>query len=296
MRTSLRAVISPAFLCRFVVSRQAPPFFGCGYLLLSARLLYYTFRIMTKSGLRAALALIPVSVLCFGADTYQKPPKAIEDILNSPATPTLELSPIRTYAIQGSPVRYPPIAELSEPMLRLAGIRINPKTNGLHNTTFESNLLLRRIPEGTEIKIALPPNPKLSMARWSPDGSHFAFTNSTAQGIEIWIGDTSGHTHRLQNVRLNEVFGGGGRGGGGGGRGGAGAGGALQWLADNRSLLVQAVRPNRGAPPAEAAAPEGPHIQESLGGGKVRPLTKTYCRIRTTKIFSSTMPPRNWRL
>ena len=81
-------------------------------------------------------------------------------------------------------MRYPPIAELSEPMLRLAGIRINPKTNGLHNTVFQSNLLLRKIPEGTEIKIALPPNPKLSTARWSPDGSHFAFTNSTAAGIE----------------------------------------------------------------------------------------------------------------
>src|SRR6202453_3852395 len=115
--------------------------------------------------IRAALLLIAASILFFGADTYQKPPKAIEDILNSPTTPTLSLSPNHAYAIQGSPVRYPPIAELSEPMLRLAGIRINPKTNGLHNTTFQSNLLLRKVPEGSEIKIGLPPNPKLSGAR-----------------------------------------------------------------------------------------------------------------------------------
>src|SRR5580692_658597 len=188
-----------------------------------------------RTPIRPFLLLAPAALLIFAADnTYQKPPKAIEDILNSPPTPALSLSPNHAYAIEGSPVRYPPIAELSEPMLRLAGIRINPKTNGLHNTTFQSNLLLRKIPEGTEIKIALPPNPKLSGALWSPDGSHFAFTNSTAAGIEIWIGETAtGRTHRLPNVRVNEVFGGGGR-GGAGGRGGGGGGGALQWLPDGK--------------------------------------------------------------
>src|ERR1700688_1870256 len=111
---------------------------------------------------RAFCVITSATVILFAAETYQKPPKAIEDILNSPTTPTLSLSPNHAYAIQGSPVRYPPIAELSEPMLRLAGIRINPKTNGLHNTTFQSNLLLRKVPEGSEIKIVLPLNPKLS--------------------------------------------------------------------------------------------------------------------------------------
>ena len=53
--------------------------------------------------------------------------------------------------MQGAPVRNPPIAELSQPMLRLAGIRINPASNGLHNTTFNTTLTLRKIPEGTEI-------------------------------------------------------------------------------------------------------------------------------------------------
>ena len=218
-----------------------------------------------KTALRALILLTPATLVVFGADTYQKPPKAIEDILNSPTTPTLSLSPNHAYAIEGSPVRYPPIAELSEPMLRLAGIRINPKTNGLHNATFQSNLLLRKVPEGTEIKIVLPPNPKLSLPRWSHDGSHFAFTNSTNAGIEIWIGDTAGHTHKLPNVRLNEVF------GGGGGRGGGGGGGALQWMPDGKSLLVHAVRANRGAAPVEPAAPAGPHVSESKGGEKGAP-------------------------
>lgn len=205
--------------------------------------------------------------LLFGSDTYQKPPKVILDLLNSPGEPALILSPTRDFALQGRPVRYPPIAELAQPMLRLAGMRINPRTNGLHNATFNSTLTLRKLPEGTEVKVALPANPKLSPGRWSPDGKHFSFTNTTVNGIELWVGDTTGATRKIANLRVNEVMGG--AGGGGGGRGGAaGAGGPVQWLSDNRSLLVLTVSATRGPAPGEELVPEGPHIQESLGGGK----------------------------
>ena len=73
-----------------------------------------------------ASILVLSALLLFGAEPYRKPPQAVLDVLNAPATPALSLSPSRAYAIQGSPVRYPPIAELAQPMLRLAGLRINP--------------------------------------------------------------------------------------------------------------------------------------------------------------------------
>ncbi len=208
-------------------------------------------------------------MLLLGADAfkYQKPPKAILDVLNSPPTPSLSLSPTRTYAAQGQPVRNPPIAELSQPMLRLAGVRINPKTNGLHNTIFNSSLTLRKIPEGTEIKLDLPPNPKLAGTHWSPDGAHIAFTNTAAASIELWIGDVStGKTHKVEGVKINGVMGGGFGGGGRGGRGGGGGSSDVQWMPDSKSLLVEITRPNRGAPPPEPTVPPGPHVQESLGG------------------------------
>src|SRR3954465_2262978 len=175
------------------------------------------------------------------AETYQKPPKVVLDALNAPATPTLSISPTCTHALQVRAVRNPSIAELSQPMLRLAGQRINPKTNGLHNTTFHNSLTIRKLPEGAEIKVDLPPNPKLSAGRWSPDGAHFAFTNTTPSGIELWIGETAtGKTRKLEGVRVNEVMGsafagGGGRGGSIGGGPGAGP---VQWLPDGKGLLV----------------------------------------------------------
>ena len=218
----------------------------------------------------SAVVLAPVALL-LGADalTYQKPPQAILDVLNSPATPVLSLSPTRTYAAQGAPIRNPSIAELALPMLRLAGVRINPATNGLHNTIFNSSLSLRKIPEGTEIKVDLPPNPKLGATHFSPDGTHFAFTNTTSRSIELWIGETAtGKTHRLEGVHINSVMAGGGPfgGGGRGGFGGTPAGPSdVQWFPDGKSLLVELTKPNRGEAPAEPLVPTGPHVQESLG-------------------------------
>src|SRR3954468_16352058 len=143
-----------------------------------------------NSAPKCSLLLVLSALSVSAAETWQKPPKAVLDALNAPTTPTLSISPTRTHALQGRAVRYPPMAELSQPMLRLAGQRINPKTNGPHNTTFNSSLTLRKLPEGAEIKIDLPPNPKLSAGLFSPDGVHFAFTNTTPTGIELWIGDT----------------------------------------------------------------------------------------------------------
>jgi hypothetical protein len=37
-------------------------------------------------------------------------------------------------------------------------------------------------------------------------------------------------------------------------------------MPDGKALLVETVKPNRGAPPPEPLVPTGPHVQESLGG------------------------------
>src|SRR3954471_16011384 len=161
-----------------------------------------------NSAARQSFLLILSAMAGSAAQTWQKPPKVVLDALNAPTTPTLAISPTRTYALEGQAVRYPPMAEVSQPMLRLAGQRINPKTNGLHNTTFNSSLTLRKLPEGTEIKIYMPPGAKLSGGRWSPDGAHVAFTKTTATGVELWVADTAtGKARRIEGVRINAVMG-----------------------------------------------------------------------------------------
>src|SRR5262252_8731431 len=104
-----------------------------------------------KPASKALFVLLLAVLFLTGAQLYQKPPKAVLDVLEAPTTPTLSLNPALNFALQAQLIRYPSIAELSQPMLRLAGLRINPKTNGLHNITFHSSLTLRKIPSGEEI-------------------------------------------------------------------------------------------------------------------------------------------------
>jgi dipeptidyl aminopeptidase/acylaminoacyl peptidase len=206
-------------------------------------------------------------LLCFvflaaADEVYHQPPKDVLDVLNARATPRASVSPAHTHVLLVEPLRYPPIADLSQPMLRLAGLRINPATNGPHRGFLNTSMVLKRINngsgDGSEVKVQTPSGAKLSQPKWSADGQHFAFTNTTATGIDLWVGDTgTGQIRRVEGLRVNGV--------------GAPTSPLVQtdhvfqWMPDNRTLLVQAVPANRGPAPTEATVPRGPHVQESAG-------------------------------
>src|SRR5579862_4245385 len=177
---------------------------------------------------------------------YQKPSKEILDILNAPAPPALGVNPTKTYATLSQAERYPSIAEVSQPMLRLAGMRINPRTNGLHLAPSSLAIMLVRLADGVKIPVSLPPNARAGSLRWSDDGKQFAFANSTASGIDLWIGDpTTGKTRNIDGLKLNAVL-----------------GDPIEWLPDSRTLLVKAIPSGRGPAPVEATVPIGPSVQE----------------------------------
>lgn len=187
--------------------------------------------------------------LSWAADVYQKPPKEVLDVLKAPPTPNLSVNPARDRALLVQPMRYPPIADLAQPMLRIAGIRINPKTNARHHPPRIVAYTLKWINSGKEIKIAVPPNAYLGAPEWSADGKHFAFSNTTENSTDLWMGDaTTGAVHKVASVVLNATM-----------------GDPFQWMPDGRTLLVQTVVSSRGEPPAAPLLPKGPIIQESSG-------------------------------
>ncbi len=203
-------------------------------------------------------------------EKYSKPPKAIEDVMTAPLSPTVSVSPTRDYMMLEQGQRNPSIADLAEPMLRLAGLRINPRTNGPHREPRIVGLTLKKI-GGSEVKIAMPAGAKLSAVSWSEDGKHFAFTNTTHNGIELWTGVTAtGSVSKAPGVALNTACSAGGPGGGGGGRGGfgGGGGGPVRWIHDGKELFVRTVPAGRGKAPATDAVPDGPDVQQSLTGTK----------------------------
>jgi len=96
------------------------------------------------------------------ATRYRRPPPAIETALNAPPVPTVFVGPRHRVLAILTPLRYPPVADLARPMLRLAGLRIDPATNGIHHARAFTSLAFERIADGRTVRIALPP------ARTSP--------------------------------------------------------------------------------------------------------------------------------
>ncbi|HEX7281567.1 MAG TPA: prolyl oligopeptidase family serine peptidase [Vicinamibacterales bacterium] len=183
------------------------------------------------------------------ASGYLLPPKEIVDILDAPPPPTVEVSPSRDMVVLIERASMPSIADLAQPMHRVAGLRINPRTNGPHRAQLARALTLKTIADGNEKKVTLPPNPKLSWIGFSPDGRRFAFTQQRDSGIELWIGESaSGQAKAVTTAQLNAVN-----------------GTPCEWVADGGSLLCEFVAPNRGAAPT-AGVPTGPNVQEHRGG------------------------------
>src|SRR5437867_4155184 len=100
-------------------------------------------------------AIVPVAP---GADGYQKPPKAVTGILDALPPPVLLESPTRKHLLQLQPVPNPPIADLAEPMLRLAGHRINPRNNGSARPPQYAIAGLIDLADGELHKLPLPAN------------------------------------------------------------------------------------------------------------------------------------------
>jgi len=199
------------------------------------------------------IVVTAITVLCFSSfglpqGGYKQPPKEIMDILNAPAIPGTSVSPAKDRIAILETLRYPPIADLSQPMLRLAGTRVNPNTNGPHLQFYAVSLKFKNISDGNEVAVALPAGAKISRLEWAPDGKHVAFGGITATGVELWIADTAtGKAWKVKNVLVNTAFGG------------------FSWE-DSKTIGALLVPAKRGAAPAyQNLTPTEPNIQETKG-------------------------------
>jgi len=180
---------------------------------------------------------------------YQKPPKVITDVLESPATPTVLLSPTNDRLLVLAGRRHPSIEDLAQPMLRLAGHRINPATNGPHHPPRITGIEILSIAGRNPVKVNTPANAYLGSPMWAPDGKRFIFTNTSAHSVDLWVANAAtGAAHQVAGVRINAAY-----------------GTPLQWLGDSRTVLAQLVPAGRGAEPKAPSVPDGPIVQESYG-------------------------------
>jgi dipeptidyl aminopeptidase/acylaminoacyl peptidase len=188
---------------------------------------------------------------------YDLPPPALDEALRAPLPPEPIVNATGTKILLNSVDFYPPMARVAEPFLRLAGLRVEPRTRRKHDTPggyginpCAHTLVLVDVATTSERVVALPAG-CAGRPLWSNDGKRFVFENTTSNAVELWIGDgATAAVRRLGNVRLNPMVG----------------IDTVQWLPDGKSLLVKAVPANAGPPPASAdLVTDAPSIQESLG-------------------------------
>ena len=197
------------------------------------------------------LAALAGPVLAQEGRTYQQPPAPIAEILDTRPTPTPSLSPDRTMLALFERANLPPIAEMAEPMLRLAGYRINPRNNGQANSrvTWLTGLSFQPVAGGPAQAVSLPANSRFLSPGWSPDGRSVALLMDAPTGLELWVVDVaSGSARKLTDARVN-----------------AASGGAFDWLPDSSGLVVRMTPQGRGPAPDVSRPPEGPIVEESFG-------------------------------
>lgn len=212
---------------------------------------------MTRYPLRSLLlsvataALLTSPALAQDVTAYQQPPAPISEILDTQPSPGASLSPDRTTLALFDRSNLPPISELAEPMLRLAGYRINPRNNGPANSrvSWLTGLSFQAVDDGTVRPVPLPPGSRYTATSWSPDGRSMAFLLDTPAGLELWVANVaSASARRLTTAYVN-----------------AATGGSYDWGPDSRSLVVRLVPANRGAAPDVTRPPQGPIVAESMG-------------------------------
>ncbi len=180
---------------------------------------------------------------------YQNPPDDIAALVNAAPTPGASLSPSGEWMLLLEKPNLPSIEEVAQPELRLAGIRINPRTNGSSRPFYYNGFKIKSLKDFTEKKVnGLPSIPKIENVSWSPQGDKIAFTNTVDTGLELWLIDLAeASAKRITSAIINDAI----------------SGLPYRWFSDGGTILFKAIVDNRGEAPIADIVPVGPVIQEN---------------------------------
>ncbi len=204
---------------------------------------------------RMMVAIIGLFLLTNGLataqSTYKLPPPDVVKILDAPRTPSVVVSPNHESLLLVDIEGYPPIRQLARPILRIAGVRVDPGLGSIQRTLRHTGIEIVPLDGSPRKRVELPEGSRIGMPRWSPAGTSFAFTRDLADGVELWVVDaTKGKGHAIPGVRLVDVL--------------SGNSGGFQWTDDSHLLIHNAPMGRKPAPPAPEA-PTGPNIEETTG-------------------------------
>lgn len=192
-------------------------------------------------------------VFSFSQDSvsYKTPSDELLALLDIKRAPSVLINEKKTVMVFRYADTYKSIQELSETEMRLAGLRINPKTNIGSRTTYYNNVKIQLVGKKELLQVeGLPQNPRLANFNWSPDEKKIALTHTTENGVEVWVIDIESHQiKKLTQANVN-----------------ANLGDVINWFKDSSRLLVKML-PEKRLPiiDTNTSIPQGPTISENNG-------------------------------
>ncbi|MDL2358289.1 MAG: prolyl oligopeptidase family serine peptidase [Pseudomonadota bacterium] len=220
--------------------------------------------------MRNSLPIVPLTLSLIAAvppayAQYQLPPAPLQAIVDAPRAPGLGLSPKRNLVTMVATPALPSIVEVAQPELKLAGLRINPRTYSPSRFSFGTDLSLLDVATQAELKLhGLPRQLRLADSAWSPDQRYLAFTHVAyvdkgESKVELWLVDVKSlQAKKLTTEPLSYV-----------------AGTGFSWLPDSSALLVHLKPAGLGKAPPATGIPSGPATQDSQVSTGARQL-RTY--------------------
>jgi dipeptidyl aminopeptidase/acylaminoacyl peptidase len=184
-----------------------------------------------------------------GVEPYKLPPPEVVKIIDAPRTPVASLSPTGESMLLVEYEPMVPISYLSQPFLKLAGLRVLTSSNSRRLSVFYKDFSIIRLSDGHATRTSLPEGSGFGFPRWSFDGERIAVHEYEQDHVRLWVVDTrTGNSRAIAKAAINNVFSGG-----------------FEWMPGSRSLIAKLVPRRRASPPEPPAFPEGPNIQETSG-------------------------------
>ncbi|MFA5618986.1 MAG: prolyl oligopeptidase family serine peptidase [Weeksellaceae bacterium] len=210
-----------------------------------------------------------IAIFCFAQEdiTYQVPPPEILELVDFQRAPSISMDSKKEQIVFMYRNTYKTLAEISEEEMRLAGLRINPKTNISSTVTYVNNIQYKKFKDRNPSQIKnLPENPRLTYFIWSPDETKMAFTHTSQNGVEVWVADFKTlSAKRLTQANVN-----------------ANLGNPITWFKDGQSLLVRMLPTDKPQlVDTESTLPTGPTVTVSDG---VLAQNRTYQDLLKSKI------------
>ncbi len=164
--------------------------------------------------------------------TFQKPSAEILALADYQRPPVVRTSPDKMWILFMYRPTYKSLEELGQEEVRLAGLRINAQAKIASTETYYDNLRLKNLADDKEFQIqGLPQGPLLSNIGFSPDARKIAFTNTTDQGVALWVIDVATQqATQLTEYDVNAVL-----------------DAPYRWFKDSEQLLVNKLPSNRRA-------------------------------------------------